>query len=208
MTILSILIPSIPETSNLTDDLNWFITKQINELYYNHPSLGQVEVLIDNSKKFNDGGLSIGKKREALVNRASGKYLCFLDNDDWVSPNYIEALVRLCHLNADVVSFRNITKTDYYWTIVDMSINYPNDDASPKFITRRKSFHICPVLTRFAKMESFENSNYGEDWSWMNKVLTHCTTEVKTDEVLHEYRHSKLTSEADKITTHELLAKS
>lgn len=166
-----------------------------------HPSLGNIQVLVDDSKRFLDGGLSIGKKREALVERAEGKYLCFLDSDDWIAPNYVETLVRLCQRDADVCTFRNITKTDTFWCVVDMGFHYPNDQVNPNLTVRRRPWHICPVRSSFAKQYDFEDSNYSEDFTWMEKVLSHCTTEAKSEAIIHEYRHGKH-SEADKIMKH------
>lgn len=201
--ILSILIPSIPETSHLTDPLAWGLQRQCTAMNDLHPTLGEVEIIVDNRKRFLDGGPSIGTKRGDLIKRSKGRYACFCDNDDLVAPNYVETLVRLCQRNADVVTFRNITKTDSYWTIVDMSLNYQvNDQASPNFIVRRRPWHICPVKSEFAKLYDFEDINYGEDFNWMEKVLSHCTTEAHTEQVLHCYQHSSKTSEADKITKH------
>jgi len=202
MIILSILIPTIPERSEMCVKLYNEVHRQITYMDKVHPTLGKIEVLIDETKKFLDGGLSIGKKRESLVKRAEGKYLCFLDDDESIAPNYVETLVRLCQFNADVCTFRNISKFDTYWSIVDMSLYFQNDDATPRFIVRRKPWHICPVRSIYAKIHNFEDSNYGEDFNWMAKVLEHCTTEEKTQSVIHQYNHSSKTSEADRITLH------
>jgi hypothetical protein len=202
--ILSILIPGIPEHFSSLEKLMNGIHMQIIAMNKAHPTLGTVEVLVDNSLRFLDGGLSIGKKREALVKRANGKYLCFCDCDDWVAPNYVETLVRLCQLDTDVITFRNLTKTDFYWTVVDMSLKNPvNEEATPERIVKRRPWHICPVRSEYAKMYEFPDTNYGEDFDWMAKVLKHCETEAHTDAILHMYNHSAKTSEADKITKHE-----
>ena len=204
MIILSILIPTIPEREET-------FRKLINELWLQratlnayHPTLGEVEFKIDESKSFLNDGLSIGKKRQSLVERAEGKYLCFLDDDEDIAPNYVETLVRLCHsLDPDVVTFRNLTKTDFYWTVVDMSLKNPvNEEATPERIVKRKPWHICPVRSEYAKKYQFEDSNYGEDWKWFEQVLKHCDTEAHTDAILHVYNHSSKHSEADKIMKH------
>lgn len=198
--ILSILIPSIPEREDKLSRLLSYLFAQCDDLNKCHPILGNAVIMWDDSKRFLQGGLSIGKKRQSLLDRAEGKYLCFLDDDEDIAPNYVETLVRLCQHNADVITFRNLTTTDHYWTVVDMSLNYHvNDQASPNFITRRRPWHICPVKSEFAKLYHFEDINYGEDFDWMSKVLTHCTTEAHTDAVLHMYRHSSIKSESDKI---------
>lgn len=199
MIILSILIPTIPERGEMFTKLYNEVHRQIAYMDTVHPSLGRIEVLIDDSPRFLDGGLSIGKKREALVKRAEGKYLCFLDDDESIAPNYVETLVRLCQFNADVCTFRNISKFDDYWMFVEMGLKYQNDQASSNFMIRRRPWHICPVRSSFAKMYSFQDSSYGEDANWIEKVLSHCTTEAKTETVIHQYNHSSKTSEADKI---------
>lgn len=199
MTILSILIPTIPERCEMFTVLFNELNNQLQYIETTHPDLGQVEILVDDSKRFIDGGLSIGKKREALVKRAEGKYLCFLDDDDFIAKNYLETLLRLCRQDADVCTFSNLTKMENYWMIVDMSLKYlVNDQATPEYIIRRRPWHICPVRSLFAKLHNFSDINYGEDWAWFEQVLTHCTTEAKSGAVLHEYRHGKH-SESDKI---------
>lgn len=198
MVILSILIPTTPDRHSMFVKLFDEVYRQIGYMQTVHPSLGKIEVLVDDSRRFLDGGLSIGKKREALVKRAEGKYLCFLDSDDWISPNYVETLVRLCQRDADVCTFRNISRMENYWCLVDMGLHYPNDQASPMITVRRNPWHICPVRSSFAKMHSFPDTNYSEDFEWMGKVLSHCTTEAKSESIIHEYRHGKH-SEADKI---------
>lgn len=199
--ILSVLIPSIPERGDDFGQLMGNLLYQKEQLELVHPSIGNIQLLFDCSEKFLDGGISIGKKRESLAQRAQGKYLCFLDDDEDIAPNYVETLVRLCQLDADVVTFRNLTKTDFYWTIVDMSLkNTTNEEATPDRIVKRQPWHICPVKSEYAKLYDFEDSNYGEDFSWMKRVLTHCNSEAHTDQILHCYNHSSKHSEADKIT--------
>ena len=110
--------------------------------------MGLVEVLVDDSKKFLDGGVSIGEKRNSLVQKASGEYLCFLDDDDEITPNYIEQLVRMCEKGKDIVTFRTLVKNDYYWALLDMSlINRTNTEVGPEGIIERTPWHICPIRT-------------------------------------------------------------
>lgn len=210
ITILSILTPSIPERHSIMINLYGKLWRQIYAVHKNHEMLGEIEWILDDSPSFLDGGLSIGKKREALVNRATGKYLCFLDDDEDIAPNYIETIMRLCYddKDVDVATFRSFIKNDFYWGIVDMSLkNLHNEEATPEKIVKRPPWHTCPVKSEYAKLYEFEDSNYGEDFSWMAKVLTHCRSEAHTDQILHCYNHSSKHSEADKITTNGLLAK-
>lgn len=172
---------------------------QLTYIKTTHPSLPEVQIVFDNSIRFLDGGLSIGKKRESLVQRAQGSYLCFLDSDESIAPNYVESLVRLCLSGADVCTFRALAKLESYWAMIDMRLIYKtNDQLTPEYTARRPPWPICPVKTKFAKLYPFSDKNNAEDFEWMEKVLAHCTTENHTDKILFAYNHGKH-SEADQI---------
>jgi len=203
MTRLSILIPTIPSRAEKFTNLFNEIQRQSTWVNTIHVGAGTVEILVDGSDSFLDGGLSIGKKREELVKKASGQYLCFLDDDEDIAPNYLEVLIGLVRQNKDVCTFRNISKLDDFWMIVDMRLEHPNEQGKPDKLIMRKPWHICPVRSLYAKLHQFEDINYAEDWRWFEQVLAHCQTEAHTDAIIHQYNHSKLTSEADKITNHE-----
>jgi len=200
--ILSILIPSIPSRYGILSKLASELYRQKLYMQTFHSSLGEIEIIIDGSERFLDGGLSIGKKREKLVTAANGSYLCFLDDDESIAPNYMETLVRMCNENKDVCTFRSIAKLDNYWAIINMRLGYQNEECTPEGIVRRNAWHVSAVRTKYAKLHTFDDINYAEDWKWFEQVLTHCQTESHTDAVIHSYQHSKTTSEADKITNH------
>lgn len=200
--VLSIMIPTIPQRKKVFRELYMEVKRQVAFCSEVHPTLGDVEIIYDQSRRFIDGGVSIGKKRDNLVKRANGIYLCFLDDDESIAPNYIETLLRLCNEDKDVCTFRNISKFDEYWAIVDLSINNPNEQSRSDEMVLRKPWHICPVRSEYAKLYTFPDSNYGEDWEWFSKVLSHCATQAKTNTVIHGYNHSVSNSEADKITNH------
>ena len=206
--ILSILIPSIPDRRNQLTSLLGELYKQVSDLNRNHPTLGSVEILVDDSVKFTDGGLSIGAKRDLLKQRACGKYLCFLDDDDMPTPNYIETLVRLCNEGQSIVTFRTLVKNDHYWAIIDMNLDtLTNTEVSPHGTIARTPWHICPVKSEIAKNEPFAlDKNHNEDWDWMNRVLKNVHSQSHSDMILTQYNHSEKGSEADNIVRPEAQA--
>ncbi len=207
MIILSVLIPSIPSRSDLLVKLYNELDKQ-RKVIHDNWILGEVEILIDESKSFIEGGLSIGKKRESLVQRAQGRYLCFLDDDEQIAGNYLQTIVRLSESKADLLTFRSLANLDDYWCVVDMSLYNPtNEETSPDKICYRKPWHVCAVKSHLAKVHQFEDINYSEDWNWFEKVLTGCISEAHSDAVIHSYVHRAKVSEADKITEYELRTK-
>lgn len=203
MNTLSILIPSIPERSEKLKMLQKELYKQAFNLHASFPGHGYIEVLVDDSKSFLNGGLSIGKKREALIKRANGRYVNFLDDDDTISPEYVKTLLELCSYGRHVCTFRSLFKLNDYWGLVNMSIyNKENEQATPERMIQRPPWHICPVWTEFARIYPFNDVNNAEDFEWMEKVLSHCENEAHTDKILFQYNHGDH-SEADKITNHK-----
>lgn len=198
MYILSILIPTIPERVERFTALYNELMIQKHDIDTLHPSLGEVEILVNSQPRFLAGGPSIGKKREDLVYNSNGKYLCFCDDDEDIAPNYLESLLRMCREDADVCTFRAMVKVKGYWGLVDMRLIYKvNDQMSPDYTVRRPPWHICAVRSVYAKMFPFQDLNNAEDFEWMDKVLSCCTTEIHTDKILYCYNHGD--SEADRI---------
>src|SRR5688572_30082121 len=103
--ILSILIPSIPERKDQLSKLLFELNTQIDLIYPSNANY-YIEVLVDDTISFLNGGLSIGKKREQLVGRATGRHLTFLDDDESVAPNYMSTLIQLCEENKDICTFK------------------------------------------------------------------------------------------------------
>ena len=197
---LSILIPTLPQRKKMFNILRKNLTAQIDFVHSTHPSLGQVEILFDSSKKFLKGGLSVGAKRDALKCRATGDYLVFVDDDDNVAPNYVESILRLTETNPDIITFRSLYKSEHYWGIVDMNLNYAeNEQMNESVIVKRQPFHVCPIRTSIAQQHSFPDINNGEDWAWMQKVLPDCKTQAHSDMILHQYNDFSTTSAVNEI---------
>lgn len=203
--ILSILIPSIPERSDKLNALLNELKRQQKSLYDNHPTLGEVEILINEGSRFLEGGLSVGKKREALVQQASGRHLCFLDDDDKIYPNYLEELVRALQCNPDVVTFKSLFTCDYYCTVINMMLFEKNEEATPYKEVNRNAWHICPVRSSIAKKCEFKDINDAEDWDWFKRVLEDINSANHIPAILHNYNHSSLNSEVENIKRNEAI---
>jgi len=192
------LMPTIPQRKFQFERLFKNVKTQIDYCYVAHPTLGTCQIIYDNGASFRQGGLSIGNKRQSLLDQAKGLYICFLDDDEAVSPDYVETLLRLVYLDKDVCVFRSLAKLSNNWALVDMSLKNNNKQINPDSITKRTPWHICPVRIGFAQQYKFSDSNYGEDFGWFSMVLKHCRSEAHTDRIIHQYNHGAH-SEADKI---------
>ena len=197
---LSILIQTLPQRKKMFNILYKNLMAQIDFVHTTHPSLGQVEILFDSSKKFLKGGLSVGAKRDALKCRATGDYLVFVDDDDIVAPNYLESVLRLSESNPDIITFRSLYKSSTYWGIVDMNLNNSeNEQMNDNTIVKRQPFHVCPIRTSIAQQHSFPDINNAEDWGWMVKVLSNCQKQAHSDQILHQYNDFSSTSAVHEI---------
>jgi glycosyltransferase involved in cell wall biosynthesis len=185
--MLSVIMLTVPEREKEFNLIRTKVTQQINYCHKTHPTLGKVEIVEVNSKKFIHGGKSIGAKRQQGMNKAKGKYVIWLDDDDNISPDYIETLLRLAESNADVLTFNNLSKFENYWMIVNMSLNNKEDEqAHPGFIKRRP-YTICAWKKETVKNVKWINDNINEDVSFINEALNIVKTECHTDNILHEY---------------------
>jgi len=197
---LSILIPTIPDRHLSYIDLYSELTKQVKRCEQLHPTLGTVEILTNESPKYINGGLTVGAKRDSLLHKAKGDYVAFVDDDEFISPNYIEEMLRMCNEGNDICCFRSLFKCDTYIAVIDMDLHHTfNAEANPEYITFRRPFHVCAIKRDLAQRYHFPDKNNAEDWAYMEQVLKDVKTQSKRNMILHLYNHSASTSAVDEI---------
>lgn len=90
-----------------------------------------VEIVIFTDKRT----FTTGYKRNVLVHQSHGRYICFVDDDDEVSPTYIEDIVRELHKKPDVVAIKGIKTINGKFDITDgyfsHSIEFDNQFPAP-----------------------------------------------------------------------------
>lgn len=72
-------------------------TKEILNRYQDNPNC--IVIYQENS------GVSVARNRG--IELAKGKYICFVDADDYVADNYFETLIPLLNMNPQLISFNN-----------------------------------------------------------------------------------------------------
>jgi glycosyltransferase involved in cell wall biosynthesis len=91
----SILIPTMKSREKLFLQVLAEVERQINEI-----KTAKVEVLYESD----NGELTLGAKRNLLISRSSGKYCCFVDDDDVISPNFIKTFLPMLNDDYDCAS--------------------------------------------------------------------------------------------------------
>jgi glycosyltransferase involved in cell wall biosynthesis len=144
--------------------------------------------------------MTIGEKRQALLESARGKWVGFMDDDDDISENYIESLVEAMKNHpADVITFNQHCSVNGKEFSVNFRMGNPHDPYIPGAGTlylKRPPYHMCFWKSDIAKTAKFKPSSYGEDLAWCMEMYPKIQTETHIDRVLHHYLFDDRTSES------------
>jgi transcriptional regulator CtsR len=95
---LSILICSV-ENDERQESLNKLIHELNNQICSNYAE-NIVEILVEKD----NGTMSVGTKRNVLIDKANGEYICFIDDDDFIAENYLNLILQ--NLTKDILIIR------------------------------------------------------------------------------------------------------
>lgn len=139
-----------------------------------------------------DCELPVGAKRSALVACSTADYVCFVDDDDMVSDDYVAMLLSALAHDPDYVGFEVAVLLDgvaskrcYH------SLRYTgwSEDTDGYY---RDLSHLNPIRREIALQGLPFLDGFGEDQAWADKVRQTglATRERYVDRVLYTYRHS------------------
>lgn len=127
---------------------------------------------------------SIGSKRQWLLERAQGKYLSFVDDDDDVTDAYIEDLVETIKGSYPVMRLRG--------QISQYTFTHSIQNSTSSTMARGEEFlrppnHLNPMMSDVAKLIRFKDAVRGEDLEWTIRL-------AKSGFLINEYRsdHSRI----------------
>lgn len=158
-----------------------------------------------------NAGLSAA--RNTGISLATGKYILFVDSDDYLQPNTLAALLEQAEReNLDVLRFRyqNVKESgEAFHPYKDMT-NYNDYSIVPTdgltFLNERMG-NQCYVVqflvkTEIVRQELFTPDIYFEDTDWTPRMLLWATRVASTDLVVYNYlwREGSITlSQKDKV---------
>ena len=172
---ISVLICTIPKRheqfSTLLDDI---------QNYKNNSSL-KSQVLFDSRPD-----MSIGKKRTDLLNRATGKYVAFVDDDDKITPDYFK-VIEEAQLSGDYDAIKlngryyvnNVFQKHFYH-----SVKYDEwfDDEDGYY---RPPNHLNPIKNLIARQIMFADFSHSEDRDFSMRLK-------EKELVKNEFSHHKI----------------
>lgn len=182
---LSILVCSVAERQGHTPVIDKLFTQAANRPV-------EVLVMVDNRR------MTIGHKRNHLTRASSGDYVVFVDDDDDVSDEYVDAILAATSTRADVITFgmeyryNNVPVRE-----VQQSLKYPlhGREVRPGLF-QITPHHTSAVRRDIAERLKFLNTSYGEDRDWAQQLKVAARTEVVIPETLYIYDDVPATSVA------------
>jgi GT2 family glycosyltransferase/23S rRNA U2552 (ribose-2'-O)-methylase RlmE/FtsJ len=178
---LSILICSLTERRNI------FLDRLLDKLE-SQVKDKNVELLVfsDNAKR------SIGQKRNDAIKMANGKYTCFIDDDDLVSDDYVDLVLKeIRDWSPDVIVF-------------DALITF--DEQRPKLVKYGREFDYCEKEEAYYRhpnhlmvhkksniTEWFQDIKTGEDDEWASRMLNRIVTQSRIEKILYYYEYRTTT---------------
>jgi hypothetical protein len=187
--LLSVLIPSIPtRLPKLTALLEIFSAQA-------HPQL-EVLVFLDNCQR------ALGRKRNALMQQAAGRFCCHIDDDDTVSLDFFARLLPELQVGVDLVHFDadaslNGALPFKVTTVLGAHNQQPRHLSGGRYSDIiRTPWHFNCWRTELARQFKFpEVFNGAEDAFWLNQILPAVKTSRKVDAVLfHHFYDSRTTT--------------
>lgn len=123
---------------------------------------------------------SIGRKRQYLLEQAKGKYLSFMDDDDFITDAYIEDLWLTIQGNYSCMRLRGQINQ---YTFTHSLENKLTDKMARDEVFLRPPNHLNPMMSDIAKLIQFKDSVRGEDLDWTIRLAKNgfLTTEYCSD---------------------------
>jgi hypothetical protein len=153
--------------------------------------------------------LSIGAKRQQMLDGATGKYVSFIDDDDRVTREYFEDAYTCIRGGFDCCRLRGKVSS---WTFTHSIANKLDQPMANDTTFLRPPNHLNVMKTDIAKTTGFTDAVYGEDLDWTIRLArTGCLrTEYQPDEARIHYIYelgdrdlSPEVIERQRRTTHE-----
>ena len=190
---LSILIPTLIERAHFLNEMLENLTKQ-------YSSVGVVEIITDNRSR----NYTTGEKRNTLLQRATGKYVWFVDDDDYIFPYAIPEILKAAETDCDVMGICGMMTTDGA-NRVDWEIRlghpYIATQRNGKEFYLRFPNHITPMKREHAIRVKFPAKTLGEDYAWAKELndLGLLKTQTVIEQPIYHYRNRSKKAECANV---------
>jgi len=180
--LLSILICTVPQRKEFLRRLCESLHNQLASSKYKD----SVEIIVVED----DFKMTTGQKRNILIEKSIGKYVCFIDDDDTVSDNYISALLPILEKDTyDCVGWKY--RFVFYGQPIGPlgTISLQNTEWLDTIERLCKPIcHLSQVRAHIAASVKFPDRSHGEDALWSKEICKLLKTEYFLDELMYNYQ--------------------
>jgi hypothetical protein len=172
----SILILTMPMRAGLLDDLLDGLEPQLR-------GRAEIELILRQS----DPRIPVGDQREAMRRAARGQYISFIDDDDLVSPRFVERILHAMQAGPDYIGFNLEQRMNGEFACVEKhSLGYGRVGMETPQSRFRDLSHFNPMRTRLA-LQAPMTGWPAEDVRWADALrkLQVVQTEKYLDETLY-----------------------
>lgn len=179
--MLSILICTIPEREVKFKALMHELDEQVRRV-------GNVQIIYDDRQR---SEVSVGQKRNDLLNKAIGDYVCFIDDDDSVPSYYIEEIINAAKLHPDCIGFNIYCDMEGKICTASASNKYEWEENKDGFRYVRSIYHKTPVLRDHALKIGFADMRFGEDYDYSKRLRDSglLKNEIYIDRIMYFYNY-------------------
>lgn len=180
MILLSILVCTVLERNKQFKELKAEFEWQIGDL--------PIEFLYEQDNK----QISVGAKRQKLLERSRGKYVVYFDDDDWPEVYYVSEIVAALETEPDCLGYLiKMTTNGEREQVCCHSLRYPEWKEKVDgydYVRNVSHFNVCK--RDLAIQVGFQDKRFGEDKIYSDAVTKLCKTEVFIDKFMFHYRYS------------------
>jgi SAM-dependent methyltransferase len=174
---LSILIPTLYDRAEKFSQLMMILGKQLT---------GEVELLTN----IDDRTKTVGRKRQELLERSSGEYVVFVDDDDVIADDYVGSILTVLASKPDTVGFKAKIESLKNGKVCDVyySIKYQYNTPEVNGALYRGTAHLTPIRRDIALRIGYKDISVNEDYLFSEQAVKLCKTEVLIDKFLYFYK--------------------
>ena len=154
--------------------------------------------LVEIVTETDDGSLSVGAKRNKVLDRVAGRYVCFIDDDDMVTPIYVQSILSALESEPDVVELVGyLPHHDLPFVHNLKSGGHYRQDG----VQYRTPNHLNTVKTEIARQIRYREISFGEDQDYSHRLWDSglMKTEVLINERMYIYQFNPATSETTRF---------
>jgi len=183
--VLTIMIPTTEDRDELFNVLSKEITAQISKLGLKK----EVEIVSIRDNK----EISVGLKRQRLLEMANGEWVVGIDSDDWIHEDYLMDIITALKDNpeTDHVGFLEECDIDGEKSLSIFSIRHKVWDEKKDGYDHIRCANPKSVIRRTKALEvGYQDLRYSEDRIFSEAVTPLLTSEVFINKPLYIYRYT------------------